>query len=115
MPVLYAFTWRCVGVYGARQKFWFEIYLEILMLCIKLCFPQSFHRNLYHLNERLLQVYWWKFQTYATISTEFIENLLYLLSLKYLENDDVVKLYGAQCDFPILFEWLNQFENVLSY
>ena len=44
---------------------------------------------------------------FATISTEFIENLLYLLSLNHSENDDVIKLYGAQCDLPILFEWLN--------
>ena len=75
----------------------------------------AFSPESYHLNERLLQVYWRKFQTYATISSEFIEQLLYLLSLKYSENDDIIKLYGAQCDFPILFELLNQFENVLSY
>ena len=100
MPVSYTFTWRCVGIYGARKKFWFEIDVVRILLCIKFRFPQLFHRKLYHLNERLLQVYCWKFQTYATIITEFKENLLYLLSLNYSENDDVIKLYGSQCDFP---------------
>ena len=46
----------------------------------KSTFSRVFHRNLHHLNQRLLQVYSWKFQQFVPISTEFIENLLYLLS-----------------------------------
>ena len=33
--------------------------------------------------------------------------LLLVLSLNYSETDDVITLYGAQCDLLILFEWLN--------